>query len=173
MAKDVSTSKTGEKTRVIVDLILLVIGIILIAAPNVTMTVITILAGVALLAYGVISLITAIKKKNDANLVIPLICIIAGVLVLVFNNFFADIALPLVMGIWVLLMGIVEIIDVRRNNGSAFNTILAIASIIIGAIILIGIIVGHNTMGMLLGVCLVVYGAVSLINWLYTMVRNR
>ncbi len=165
-------SMTPTNFKIIIDLIILIIGIILLAAPDTTLEVITIILGIVLIVYGVLTVLAIVGKRTGASLVVPIICIVAGVLLLIFNSFFANIALPVVIGIWMLVMGIISISDARHVTGTKLNMILAIVAIVLGIVILVGVFSGVNTLGILLGICMLIYGAVSVVNWLFSRAKH-
>jgi len=153
----------------IVNIIILAIGIILTAVPNAVMATITIILGIILVSYGGITLAATVAKKTGANLLVPILCLILGVILLVFNNFFANTALPFVIGIWMIVMGVMSLVKAISNRefGSwKFSLILSAAAIVLGIVILAGIVLGSNVLGVILGVCMIIYGATAVVNWL-------
>jgi uncharacterized membrane protein HdeD (DUF308 family) len=157
--------------RVIVDIIILILGIVMIAVPNATLRGITIVLGIVLLGYGAISMIAAVSRGEESGLAGPVVCAVLGILLLVFSGVFANTVLPFAIGVWMLVLGVINLTGARRAGLSAVNTVLCAAAIVIGVIILIGVFVGHNTLGTLLGVCMLVYGVAAVVNWI-TMGRE-
>lgn len=152
----------------IVNIIILAIGIVLIAIPNAVLSTVTLILGIVLIGYGGITLATIIGKKTGANILIPVLCLALGVILIIFNNFFANTALPFVIGIWMIIMGIMSLVRaVGHRDVSAWklSLILSLAALVLGIIILAGIATGSNALGVILGIAMVIYGAVAIINW--------
>ncbi len=166
-SKSVSTNQkaiSGKTLKIIVDVIILIIGIILIAAPNQSLSVITMILGIVLIGYGVISVIINASKGTKDGIAISIVCAVLGAVLLIFNSAFANTVLPFVIGAWMLIMGIVNVSISHKLGLSLVNMVLSIVAIVVGIIILIGVFVGHNTLGVLLGVCMLVYGIAQVIN---------
>lgn len=168
------TFKTRETVRLITAIALLVIGIILLFAPQFAMSVIVIIIGIVLLGYGIIQLIVNLTGRNrgnsGGNIAIPIIAIIIGVLLIVFRDGVASFILPLVIGIWAIITGIMSLIEASsvRHLGMGswrFVTITGLAQLVLGIIMVIGVFTGTNVLGILLGVCLLIYGIMSIISF--------
>ena len=168
---DSSKGFSGNTFKIIIDIILLILGIIMIVAPNATMQVITIILGIILIGYGAISIIISISRGTHIGLLVPIICVVLGVILLVFSNIFANTVLPFVIGVWMVVMGIMNLSIARKSNLSVVNTVLSAAAIVLGIIILIGVFVGHQTFGVMLGIAMLIYGIVEIVNWI-TMGRD-
>lgn len=160
---------SAENIGFIINIILLALGIILICIPNAAMGAITIILGIILVGYGGITLAVNIIKKNDGSLLMPTLCLILGLILLVFNNFFANTALPLIAGIWMIVMGVIGIANALHNKnaqGWKLSLILSLTAIALGIIILAGIYTATNVVGIMMGVCLLLYGATAIANWI-------
>lgn len=159
---------SAENISLIINIVLLVFGIIMICAPNVTMAVITIILGIILVAYGGINLAISIVKKDGRSLLVPILCLILGILLLAFNNFFANTALPLIVGIWMIVMGVIGMANALHNKifpQWKFSLILSITAIALGIIILGGLSLATNVVGIMMGICMLLYGIISIVNW--------
>ena len=168
---------SGDTFRLIVNIVILVLGLILIARPNEAMQGIVIILGIILLVYGVCFVLFDIYKnrkgESSSGILIPVICLIIGIILLVFNSFFASILLPLVIGVWMIVMGIMYLISTgalksARASSWGLSLGVALAAVILGIITIIGIFVNDedvNVVGTLLGVCMMLFGIASVINW--------
>lgn len=160
---------SSEKIGFIINIILLAVGIILICLPNQAMNAITIVLGIILLGYGGITLAVNIVKKNESSMLMPILCLILGIILLVFSNFFANTALPLIAGIWMIVMGVVGISNALHNKMFPqwkFSLIMSLTEIALGIIVLAGLSMAANVVGIMLGICLVLYGAAAIVNWI-------
>jgi uncharacterized membrane protein HdeD (DUF308 family) len=150
--------------KMVIDVVILIIGIVLLAVPNVAMQTITVILGIVLLAYGGITTFLIFYKKDGRSPVVPIIFIVIGVLLLIFSNLFANTILPFAIGVWMLVMGIVSLAG-SRGMGK-LPMIMSVIAIVLGVIILIGVFVGANIMAVLLGVCMLIYGVTAVIDFI-------
>ena len=172
--------RSKDAIRLILSIVLLVIGIILLAAPQAAMVGIVILIGIVMLAYSVITIFMTISKRNkgeDATFTIPVIVLVIGILLLVFRDGVANVLLPVIIGIWAIITGIMSIMDASslKQAGSVswkVPTITGIAALVLGVIILIGI-ATTNVVGILLGVCLLIYGIISIVEWIVVSTARK
>ncbi|MDL2238245.1 DUF308 domain-containing protein [Christensenellaceae bacterium OttesenSCG-928-K19] len=166
---------SGDTFKLIVNIVILVLGIILIAQPNAAMQAIVIILGIILTAFGAIAVaVFAVKRSkgtdDGSNILTPVICLILGIVLLVFNSFFANILLPLVIAIWMLVIGIMNLVSAGSLKGAGAGSwrvtmIMALGAIVLGIITLVGVFAGGNVVGVLLGVCMLLFGILSIINW--------
>ncbi len=168
---DNSKKLSGVMVKIIIDIVILVIGIVLLAVPNAAMQTITIILGIILLAYGGITLCIVLYKKDGRSPLVAIICIVLGILLLVFSGVFANTVLPFVIGIWMLIMGIVGLASAKHVG--KVPMVMSIVAIALGVIILIGVFVGANVLAVLLGVCMLIYGISSIIDFIAVKGANN
>ena len=175
-----NTWKSKEAIRLILSIVLLVIGVILLAAPEAAMIGIVILIGIVMLAYSVITILMTISRRSkgeSAVFTIPVIVLIIGILLLVFRDGVANVLLPIIIGIWAIITGVMSLMDASslKHMGSVswrVPTITGIAALVLGIIILIGI-AATNVLGILLGVCLLIYGITSIVEWIVVATARK
>lgn len=172
---------SNDAFKMIVNVVILILGIILIAAPTVAMQVIITILGIILLAYAIISIVVNVSRKSKGlesqSIGWPVVWLIVGILLLVFNGAFANVILPLVIGVWAIVMGFMNLASSLRIKGMGgsfmVSLILSIIAIVLGIIIIIGIFTAANVVGTLLGVCMLIYGIVSIVNWIANSAAAR
>lgn len=166
--------KSKEMIRLILSIVLLIIGLIMLAAPTVAMEVIVIIIGVVLLGFGVIQLLINISKRqkgsSDVMLTVPIIAIVAGILLIVFRGGVANFLLPFIIAVWAIITGVMSLMessDIKDRNPVAAKTAVfsGLAELALGIIMIVGIIAGSNAVGVLVGVCLTIYGVISIVEW--------
>ena len=160
-------TKNNSAFKMIVNIILLVLGIVLIAVPESGMQGITIVVGIGLVIYGIVVILMHAYKRNNGgdapDIVVPIVWLVVGILLLIFNSFFANILLPIVIGAWMIIMGAASL----SSAYSLLAKILTVIAIVLGVIIIVGVFVsGMNIVGTLLGICMLIYGIVSIMQWI-------
>ena len=161
------------------NLALLIVGIALILNPAVGTEVIVLIVGIALLVYGAATLIAeAVKHYNSSNSVLmPLIAVAAGILLIIFRSFTANVLLPLVIGIWAIYYGITNLNGSTkiRKVGGFWRGQFAMALIMLGlgVAVLAVMVSGGNAIGIILGVCLIAYSAPEIVKWIISKAEKN
>lgn len=160
--------KQNNILNLIMGIILFIIGIALLANPVGGMEVIVLILGIIMIAYGVITIISNYSKRTENTGVfgaytIPVIVAILGILLIVFRGPTAGIVLPLIIGIWMIVNGVISL--TTAPNSSLASKILSIIMIILGVIVLICMAAGANFLGTLLGIFLIIFGIITVVQW--------
>lgn len=161
------------------NLALLIVGVALILNPSVGTEVIVMIVGIALIVYGAATLITdAVKHYNSSSSVLmPLIAIAAGILLIIFRGFTANVLLPLVIGIWAVYYGITNLNACTkiRKAGGYWHGQFAMALIMLGlgVAVLAVMASGGNAIGIILGVCLIAYSAPEIVKWIISKAEKK
>ncbi|MEF9863951.1 MAG: DUF308 domain-containing protein [Christensenellaceae bacterium] len=170
-------AKSKDGIKLALYLVLLAIGIVLLLVPQTGMEIIIVILAIAMLAYGVISIImTIVKKKKGveaAALPLPIVLLVLGVLLIIFRVDAAAKLFPIIIGAWAIVAGIISLIhavQVKKFGSSAWILLLitALIVLVLGLIIIIGIFTGANIVGVMLGIYLTIFAIVSVVDWIAT-----
>lgn len=165
---------SSGSVRMIINILILILGIIFIASPGAALQGVTITLGILLVVYGGIMIaIHEIKRgkgETPPALGWPIVWMIVGVLLLIFVNSASRWLLPLVIGAWMIVLGLMNLRtahEIRRTGGKShtFALIVAVAEIVLGILSLISMAHYPSMMGTLIGICMVIYGVASIISW--------
>lgn len=161
------------------NLALLILGIALILNPAVGTEVIVMIVGIALLAYGAFVIISETLKHyaSGTSLLMPVIAIAAGMLLIIFRGFTANVLLPLVIGIWAVYYGITNLNGSSKNRkaGGYWRGQMAMALLMLGlgVAVLAVMVSGGNAIGIILGVCLIAYSAPEIVKWIISKAEKN
>lgn len=160
-----STLMSSRPMRMILNLAILIFGIIFIANPRSALVGITVAAGILILIYGVLGCVRFALGTATTALGWSIVEIIVGILLIVFAWPASRWLLPLAVGLWVLWQGISTLTAVRKTGGPADNRTIVIATveIVLGVLILVCMALSGWLMGLMIGICMLIYGAASLI----------
>lgn len=164
----------------ILNIILLLISFVLIFNPADGMEAILLVLGLVMIVYGAIVIISNVRVGTESNtsVVVPIVLLVLGILLIIFRGPTANVVLPLIIGVWAIVWGIVSLMDgmkVRHAGGGTWRPIvfMSLASIALGVIMLIGMAVGGNVIGTLVGVCLLIYAIINIVQWFMTLSARR
>jgi len=171
--------KSNNLFNLILFIVLLVIGIALLANPVGGMQTIVIILGIALIVYGAVNIIMDYSRhiKTGSAYVLPVVLLILGVLLILFNGPTAGIILPLIVGIWAIIQGVISLSKAFKikNSGGNWMAKMILAAIILalGVIIIISMIAGGNAIGAIFGIILIIFSIVGLVQWIAERVSSN
>lgn len=158
-------------------LLFLVFGIILLTSTEDLITILSKIIGTILIIIGVIKAIIYIYMKGKlgdyslSKLFMSLLFISFGLL-LIFLSGTLSFAIRTIIGMWVLFSGVNRIIfaismrDIDKN-GFFVYLIIAFLMIILGVILITGI------FDQLIGLLIIIYSAIEIVNYIYFKVKNK
>ena len=144
----------------------IVAGILALVYPDLTLLALALIAGINLLVLGVLALIDAFDPDDDTTTrvlaaVLGLLGIIAG-LVVMRRPGESLLAILLVLGIWFVVTGIVDVIRAFATAGDRGIRLLgAVVDIVLGALILALPELSLGTLAVLVGISFIVRGAIA------------
>lgn len=122
----------GTGMLLALGILLIVGGLLAILLPGATALAATIIAGWVLLLIGVAGIVMGVRTRRDhgrvSDIVLGVLSVIAG-LVLIFDPLRGALSLTLVLSIWLLVRGVMELIGASRSTGSG-RTLLIVAGLV-------------------------------------------
>ena len=150
---------------------MLIVGIVLVTNPDVLIGTISWVLGVILIVAGIIRSIYGLKniEISATSLYLSIIIVILGIFLISFPEII-KVTFKIIFGGWILFIGIqrlifaliVKSVDKRGSNTYLINSL---------AVIVVGILVLINFYD-LIGVLLIIYSVIEIINYIYYVVRN-
>jgi uncharacterized membrane protein HdeD (DUF308 family) len=160
---DVLNRRSGGVVAV-VGVLSIVAGILAIVYPDLTLLALALIAGINLLLLGILGLVGAVTSDDDAggtrvlSGVLGLLGVIAG-LVVMRRPGESLLAIILILGVWFVVSGLVDVIRAVAVPGDrAFRLLVAIFDIVLGGLILALPDVSLKTMAVLAGIAFIVRG---------------
>ena len=181
MSKDNNAVISGS-VRMIINILILILGIIFIANPGAALQGITITLGILLIVYGGMMIaVHEIRRGQGLTpppMGWPIVWMIVGILLLIFQEPASQWLLPLVIGLWMIILGIMNLRnahEIRKIGGKShtFALIMAVAEIVLGIISLVSMAFNGVALGIMMGVCMLIYGVSSIISWAVNFVAFK
>ena len=142
-------------------------GIILIARPSNSLAVLAVVFGILLLIEGVIELVRSFGHSvaNRAlSVIIGVLGIVIGI-VLIRHPFTGVSAIGLLIGIWLVVVGMIRLVQVLAFGPHRFlRGALAIVEVIVGIVIVSDPHIGYTALAIIAGIWLIIsgFGAIAL-----------
>jgi uncharacterized membrane protein HdeD (DUF308 family) len=143
-------------------------GVLAIVYPKITLLALALIAGINLLLLGVLSLVDAFSGDGDTTsrvlaAVLGLLGIMAG-LVVMRRPGESLLAVLIVLGIWLVVTGIVDLVRAIANAGNrGLRLLAAVVDIVLGGLILVLPDVSLKTLAILIGIAFIVRGVLSVL----------
>lgn len=137
------------------------VGVFLIASPHETLSVFTVIAGIFLLADGVIALVRSIFGESANRGLLALVGVLSAIagLVLIKKPFDTLVVFALIIGVWFVVAGVVRFVAAfALPEGRALSILVALIDIVAGIVILSWPELGLATLAVIFGIVLVVRG---------------
>ena len=152
---------------ILISLFLLGIGICLLYWAGSVIKTISVVLGSAFILYGLINLYKYIKyePKSTATLVGAIVLMIAGLIIILRPTIISEI-MSFVIGLFIIITCIASLSRSleRKKDGYKLNMWLSIVGIIIGILLILGKILIPNIILQFMGILLIVYGVINIIN---------
>ena len=142
------------------------VGVFFVVSPHETLSTFTVIAGIFLLADGVLAIFGSIFGEGDGRGLLALIGVLSAIagLVLIKKPFDTLVAFTLIIGVWFVVTGIVRfVVALGSPEGRGGNIVTAIFDLIAGIVILSWPDLGLATVAVIIGIVLIVRGALFIV----------
>ena len=154
---------------VVVGVLSIVAGVLAIVYPDLTLLALALIAGINLLLLGCLGLVDSITSDDAAGStrvlsgVLGLLGVITG-LVVMRRPGESLLAIVLILGVWFVVSGLVDLIRaIATNEERAFRLLVAVVDLVLGGLILTLPDLTLTTMALLAGFAFIVRGAFAVI----------
>ena len=146
---------------VLFGVVTLGVGLFFVVSPHETLSTFTVIAGIFLLADGVLAIFGSIFSKGDGRGLLALNRVLrarAG-LVLIKNPIDTLVVFTLIFGVWFVVAGVVRFVAALASpEGRGGNIVTAILDLIAGIVILSWPDLGLSTLAVIIGIVLILRG---------------
>jgi uncharacterized membrane protein HdeD (DUF308 family) len=145
----------------------LLFGILAVIWPGVTLVALAILFGAYALATGVITMVDAFRRPQDAarrtaHVIAGLLSVAAGILALVWPGVTA-LVLVVLFGAWAVVTGALDIWAATRLPGQWLTLVMGALTMIVGVLVLMRPAIGAVTLALTIGVYAIAAGVLLLV----------
>jgi uncharacterized membrane protein HdeD (DUF308 family) len=142
------------------------LGVFFVVSPHETLSTFTVIAGIFLLADGVLAIFGSIFGEGDGRGLLALIGVLSAIagLVLIKKPFDTLVAFTLIVGVWFVVTAVVRfVVALGSPEGRGGNIVTAIFDLIAGIVILSWPDLGLATVAVIIGIVLIVRGALFIV----------
>jgi uncharacterized membrane protein HdeD (DUF308 family) len=142
-------------------------GVLAVIWPGITLVALAILFGAFALVNGVITMIAAFRRPQDAarrtaQVISGLLGVAAGLVALVWPGITA-LVLVVLFGAWAVVTGAMEIWAATRIPGQWLTLVMGALTMIVGVLVLMRPVIGAVALGLTIGVYALIVGALMLV----------
>jgi len=151
---------------VALGVVMLGVGIWLIVSPKEALSTITVVVGILLLLDGVIAICGSIFGGGEGRGLLAIIGILSAIagLILIKKPFDTLVVLVLIVGIWLIVVGVARFAETLSEPGDrGMNIFISIVDIIAGIVLLAVPHIGVSTFAVIFGILLVIRGLLFIV----------
>jgi len=152
-----------------------VAGVIILAKPSDSLATLAVVAGIFVLADGILNLAASFGRRTENRglvAVMGVLDIVIGVL-LIRHPIGGVLAIALLIGIWLIAVGIVRLVGAFEREQRAWNIVLALLEIAAGIVIVASPPIGFATLALLVGIAFIANGVVTFaLGWMVHSLRH-
>ena len=142
------------------------VGVFFVVSPHETLSTFTVIAGIFLLVDGVLALLGSVFGHGDGRALLALIGVLSAIagLVLIKKPFETLVVFTLIVGVWFVVEGVVRfVVALASREGRGGNIVTAMLDVVAGIVILSWPDLGLSTLAVIIGIVLIVRGALFLV----------
>ena len=157
----------------IISIIFIIIGLFLFIRPDVTIKTISYIVGIALLIWGIISIIRYFKSDYginpfDFDLVYGVLVIIAG-LYLVINTSALASVFPVILGIWIIINSVTKfqfslVLKKLNKEDWKYTLLISFLTFIWGIVLLINPLKAALKVTQIIGIFIIIYAVLDIMD---------
>lgn len=168
--QNVSVYNNSSLWRLGIGVIMILLGLYVWFNPVTSLVALALYIGIAFIIVGAGYIVSSFSYESGWELLVGLLDVLVGI-VLVSNLGITTASLPVILAIWCLAVGVIQIVTSWRRGRAGFNwgwnLIIGILSILFAFLILSYPAIGALTITTVIGLYLVLYGVFSIGEYFY------
>jgi len=179
-AQSLTNEEVRQSTRawwllLLIGLISIAAGVVVLAKPSDSLTTLAVIAGIFVLVDGFFDLVLSIGGRTENRglaAILGVLGVVVGVL-LIRHPFGGVLAIALLIGIWLIAMGVVRLIGAFEREHRFWNIVLALIEVAAGIVIVSTPPIGFATLALLVGIAFIANGVATFaLGWMMHTVRR-
>lgn len=150
-------------------------GVIVLAKPSNSLATLAVITGVFVLVDGIFDLIASFGRSSanrGSVALLGVLDIVVGVL-LIRHPIGGVLAVALLIGIWLIAMGLVRLVAAFDRDHRAWNVAVALIEVVAGIVIVSSPPIGYATLALLVGIAFIANGVATFaLGWIMHMLRS-
>jgi uncharacterized membrane protein HdeD (DUF308 family) len=182
MTADSAATEVREETGgwwllLLIGVLSVVAGIVILAKPSNSLSTLAVIAGIFLLLDGILELVASLMRSTQSRgmvAVLGVVTAIVGVL-LIRHPVQSILAIALLIGIWLIAVGVVRFVAAFEVDGNrGWNILAGVVELIAGIVLISDPNIGFATLALLAGIAFIVNGAgMFALGWSMHTVRHE
>jgi uncharacterized membrane protein HdeD (DUF308 family) len=160
---------------IVVGLLSIAAGVVVLAKPGDSLTTLAVIAGIFVLVDGLFDLAASFSRRTANRglaAIIGVVDIVIGVL-LIRHPIGGVLAIALLIGIWLIAMGVVRMVAAFETEHRVWNIIVALIELAAGIVIVSSPPIGFATLALLVGISFIANGVATFaLGWVMHSLRH-
>jgi len=180
-SQDPATEEVRESTSawwllLLLGAISIAVGVVVLAKPSDSLATLAVIAGIFVLVEGVFDLVVSMRRRTENRgmaAIVGVLSVVVGVL-LIRHPIGGVLAIALLIGIWLIAIGVVRFVQAFDRENRAWNIVLAVIEVVAGIVIVSSPPIGFATLALLVGIAFILNGvAIFALGWtMHTLRRD-
>jgi len=180
-SQSLTTEEIHESTSVwwlfmLVGLISIAAGVIVLAKPANSLTTLAVIAGIFVLVDGIFDLVASMSRRTEQRglaAILGVLGVVVGVL-LIRHPIGGVLAIALLIGIWLVAMGVVRLVGAFEREHRVWNVVVALIEVAAGVVIVSSPPISFATLALLVGISFIANGVATFaLGWMMHTVRRE
>lgn len=176
LSKEIRESTAAWWLFLVVGLISVAAGVIVLAKPSNSLATLAVVAGVFVLIDGIFDLVVSLRRHTENRglaAVLGVLSVVVGVL-LIRHPIGGVLAIALLIGIWLIAIGVVRLIGAFEREHRIWNIVVALIEVAAGIVIVSSPPIGFATLALLVGISFIANGVTTFaLGWMMHSVRRE
>lgn len=159
----------------VVGLISIAAGVVVIAKPEDSLATLAVIAGIFVLIDGIFDLAVSIKRSTENRglaAILGVVGVVVGVL-LIRHPIGGVLAIALLIGIWLIAIGVVRLIGAFERDNVAWRLLVAVIEIAAGIVIVSSPPISFATLALIVGISFIANGVgIFALGWVMHVLRR-
>jgi len=180
-SQSLTTEEIPESTStwwlfMLLGLISIAAGVIVLAKPANSLTTLAVIAGIFVLVDGIFDLVASMSRRTEQRglaAILGVLGVVVGVL-LIRHPIGGVLAIALLIGIWLVAMGVVRLVGAFEREHRVWNVVVALIEVAAGIVIVSSPPISFATLALLVGISFIANGVATFaLGWLMHAVRRE
>jgi uncharacterized membrane protein HdeD (DUF308 family) len=151
-------------------------GVVVLAKPGDSLATLAVIAGIFVLIDATFALVASMRRQTENRglaAILGVLGVVVGVL-LIRHPIRGVLAIALLIGIWLIAIGVVRLIEAFERPRRGWNILVALIEIVAGIVIVSSPPIGFSTLALLAGISFIANGVLTLaLGWMLRAMRRE
>ncbi len=176
MTDEIRDATSAWWLLVVIGLVGIAAGVVVLLKPEDSLSFLAVVAGIFILASGIFDVAISFNRRTPNRGLAAIVGVLSAVIgvLLVRHPIGGVLFVALLIGIWLIAIGVVRFVEAFDSDRRAWNIVVALLEIAAGIVIVAAPPIGFATLALLTGIAFILNGvAIFALGWMMHTVRHE